>query len=159
MRRPDPRAGSTPQWKLTLTRGLPVTLTLWHRRPSLRVACTPLLATPASWWVPPRTLWSFRTEADGYHWSLVERLSTLGAFLAIPYLAAVACLVVSYPAIRGDALRRFYLAAELAAALVGVVSAAPWCPTLARLVAGRRPEHWPIAGSSPFSLESSPIKT
>lgn len=45
--------------------------------------------------------------------------------LAIPYIAAVACLVVTYPAIRGDALRRFYLAADLAATLVGVASGAP----------------------------------
>lgn len=46
--------------------------------------------------------------------------------VAIAHGAIVLALALTYPATRFDTLRRFYLAAELAAALVGVASAASW---------------------------------
>ena len=66
--------------------------------------------------------WSFGVAALAL-WTLARRRPRL---IAVLYVAAVAGLVVGYPAIRGDALRRYYLAVELAAALVGVACGVSW---------------------------------
>jgi hypothetical protein len=76
--------------------------------------------------------WPFGIAAVAV-WTLARRQPRLVALL---YLAAVACLVVSYPTIRGEGLRRFYLAAELTSLLI---SLAALLPALGRIRQGEQP--------------------